>query len=53
MSLLPRSQEKEHKLGVKNFLRKLTTSRNGPIKSTETRKGMKTQEDYPATEKLW
>ena len=31
--------KKEHKLGVKFFLEKLSTSREGPVKSTETRKG--------------
>ena len=28
-------------------------SRDGPVKSAKTRKGRRTQEDYPATEKLW
>ena len=32
---------KEHKLWVKEFPSKLTTSRDGPVKSTETRKGLK------------
>ena len=33
-------QQKKHKLGVKNFLQKFT-SRDGPVKSTETKQGYK------------
>ena len=32
---------KECKLGVRNFLSKFTTSRDGPVKGTETRLGLK------------
>ena len=31
--------KKEHKLGVKNFLEKLNTSKDWPVKGTETRNG--------------
>ena len=31
-------QPKKLKLGVKNFLQKLTTIRDGPVKSAETKK---------------
>ena len=34
-----KQQEKEYKLGVKKFLQRLTTSRDGPVKSTNTRQG--------------
>ena len=37
----------------KEFSVKISTSRDGPEKSTETKEGMKTQEDYPAAEKSW
>ena len=33
--------KKKHKLWVKNFCYKLTKSRDGPVKSTETRQGWK------------
>ena len=34
-----KQKKKQQKLGVKNFLYKLTTSRDGPVKCTETRQG--------------
>ena len=34
----------------KNFLEKLSTSRDGPEKVYRNKEGMKTQEDYPAVE---
>ena len=40
------------KLGAKNFQSQLTISKDGPVKSTEKRKGLKRPEDYHATEKL-
>ena len=42
-------QKKEHKQGTKIFLYEVTTSRNEPVKGTETRAGMITQENYPTT----
>ena len=51
--LAAKQPKKEHKLGVRNFLSRLSTSKDEPVKSTETRNGVKTQEDYPATEKSW
>ena len=36
----------------KNFLSKLTTSRDESVECIETRQVMKTKEDRPATEKL-
>ena len=36
-------------LGREIFGQKLTTSRDGPVKSTETKEGMKTQRPYPTT----
>ena len=43
------------KIRVNFFLQKLTTCacRDGLVKSTETKARMKTQEDYPTTEKSW
>ena len=38
--------KKEPKLGVEFSCKKLSTSRVGPVKCTEIRKGMKTPEDY-------
>ena len=44
--------KKKQKLWVKIFLEKLTTCRDGPIKSTETQQGLKKAQDYPTTQKI-
>ena len=41
MSLLPNSSKKKQQLGIKIFLQQLIISRDGPVKSTERRKGWK------------
>ena len=37
----------------KNFLEKLTTSRDQPVKNAKKKAGMKAQEDYSTTGKSW
>ena len=41
------------KTKAKKFSAKLSTSRDGPVNSTQTGERMKTQEVYPAAEKSW
>ena len=47
-----KQQEKEHKVEVRSFFKNEVQLEMGPNKC-RNQAGMKTQEDYPTTEKPW